>query len=130
MLQLLPQPPAQPGPAHLVPPVVDGPYECAATAQFGGRLTPALLDRTRARTSWLAVWWLQLRAQRLAEQLPTPLARPVLAWLTDDTEQDHVRRLLDLGQPYTLTVSGDGAEHRLTVKLWQPCGHVRVTVRQ
>ncbi|MFD8705906.1 hypothetical protein ACFV1W_25425 [Kitasatospora sp. NPDC059648] len=132
MLQLLhPLPPAsRPAPPPRPRTVVDGPYECAADKRPNSRPTPTLLIRTRAQTDWLAAWWLQLQAQQLADELPPVLAAPVLAWLADEGEQEHVRRLLAVHEPYTLTVTGVGAEHRLSVRLWQPRGEVTVEVRR
>ncbi len=130
MLQLLhPLPPIQPA-QWPTPTVVDGPYECTVDEQSDTHLTPTLLSRTRAQTSWLAAWWLQLQAQQLAAQLPPVLAAPVLAWLNDEAEQAHVRRRLDVHEPYTLPVVGVGTEHRFAVRLWQPCGEVVVEVRR
>ncbi|MFF2751093.1 hypothetical protein ACFVVA_36855 [Kitasatospora sp. NPDC058048] len=129
MLQLLhPLPPAS-RPAPPLSTVVDGPYECTVD-EHGTHPTPTLLSRTRAQTSWLAAWWLQIQARQLAAQLPPALAAPVLTWLADEDEQDHVRRLLAVHEPYTLTVTGVGAEHRLAVTLWQPRGEVTVEVQR
>ncbi|MER6365822.1 hypothetical protein [Kitasatospora sp. NPDC001527] len=68
------------------------------------------------RTNVLALWWLQLRAEQLVAQFPR-FAAPVLAWLDDESEQEHVRRRLAVGEPYTLAVHGGDAEYLLTVKL-------------
>ncbi|MFI9366086.1 hypothetical protein ACIG5E_34305 [Kitasatospora sp. NPDC053057] len=130
MLQLLyPLPPTQPAPRP-APTVVDGPYECAIDERPSAHPTPTLLSRTRAKTSWLAAWWLQLQAQQLAAQLPPALAAPVLAWLADEAEQAHVRRRLAVREPYMLTVVGMGVEHRFSVKLWQSRGEAVVEVKR
>ncbi|MEU7095914.1 hypothetical protein [Kitasatospora aureofaciens] len=125
MLQLLhPLTPIQPGPPtppRPTPTVVDGPYECTTYAKFSPR--PDFVEIARVtpppRTNVLAGWWVRLRVEQLLVQLPRQFAPPVLAWLDDEDEQEHVRHRLAVGEPYTLTVHGGDAEYLLTVKLRQ-----------
>ncbi|MGW2255111.1 hypothetical protein ACWCXH_33740 [Kitasatospora sp. NPDC001660] len=107
----------QPPPQLPVAAVVDGPFLCEADVEFGAGPTTMLVSRTTARTNSLALAWLQLRAGRLADCVAPAFRAPLDAWLDDADEHESIRRTLALGQPYTLTVDGGDAVHRISARL-------------
>ena len=91
-------------------------YVCEALALIGPAPTEVTLARRTADTEDVAVWWIRLRAEQLADQLSKPLARPVRAWLADQGEQLTARLVIRRGQPYTVRFYDGDAEYLLTVK--------------
>ncbi|MFF1793665.1 hypothetical protein ACFVXQ_05425 [Kitasatospora sp. NPDC058263] len=114
--QLLDRPPVEPAQPP-APAIAHGSYQCEAVTEVGPGLRPVVLARDTMKTTALALWWLQLRAERIAEQLPPECVGPVLAWLADEEEHRHISRTLALGQPYTLTLYGGYDEYRLTARV-------------
>ncbi|MFE7194454.1 hypothetical protein [Kitasatospora sp. NPDC057541] len=95
-------------------------FECVASARWGYHPSPTVLARRTMQAYPLALWWLRLRAEQLATQLPPRFAQAVRAWHADADEHRRVRHLLALGEPYALPIDGGDAEHLLTARPLQP----------
>jgi hypothetical protein len=82
-------------------------YQVQASAHYpDGR--SASLGSTAATTPRLTIRWLRRRTRDVADQLDPPYARPLRAWLNDDTEQERALARLAHGERYELQAEDDG----------------------
>ena len=65
------------------------------------------LGEVLAKTPRLALRWLRGRARHVADQLDPPYARPLLAWLRDDREQQWALDGLARGEAYVVRASDE-----------------------
>ena len=90
-------------------------YWCEATAYTTtGAAFP--LGSRPAPPPRLALRWLRSRAQDIADQLDSPAARPVRAWIHDEYEHERVLHHLVHGEPYTVTAYEDTTRYLLTAQ--------------
>ncbi|MEU5160756.1 hypothetical protein AB0G74_14280 [Streptomyces sp. NPDC020875] len=67
-----------------------------------------------AATPRLAVRWLHMRADHIAEQLDLQAATAVRHWLTNRAEQENALSLLARGEPYSRAIQDDGIRYLLS----------------
>lgn len=82
----------------------------------GGPRVP--LGEHRADSPRLALRWLRGRAQDVADQMDSPYARVVLAWLDDADEHAWALEFMTAGEPYVFRATDeDGTRYVFTAEL-------------
>lgn len=91
-------------------------YWCEASAYTteNGSFYP--LGTHTATTPRLALRWLHIRTEHIAQQLDPPASHALRQWLCHCPEQERVLSLLRVGHPYTYAFQADGTHYSLSAR--------------